>query len=92
MSRNPDLLSMRLEESRKRKEMSQKTARTFTLNQIEEVKAEEFKREHTIHCTGTPPRDKGYTYQFGYTGIGVWVKIRCESCLETEDVTDYYRW
>lgn len=70
----------------------------FNLSEVEQQKAQEFMDKHcksgkckVVSSSGFPI---GPLFSFTFTpnGIGMGVTIRCTSCGETEDITDYDSW
>lgn len=60
----------------------------FKLNKKEKDKAEEFMKKHkSCRCNG-----EYFSYIFTPTGIGYSIEIRCNSCNEVLDITDYSAW
>ena len=63
--------------------------KTFKLNDIETNRAEEFIQYHCKKCGKSTTTIGGmYTYEITPTGVGLFIKIRCNQCHESLDITD----
>jgi hypothetical protein len=64
--------------------------RTFSLNEVENYRANRFMNEHKdLH--GNDPRI-GFSFMFRPTGIGDGVVVGCGGCNKALEVTDFESW
>jgi len=67
--------------------------KTFTVSDKEETTANEWLVSHDCKPSRNGKKTRaGITYSFGQTGIGTVVTVKCTSCGETHNVTDYDSW
>jgi len=67
---------------------------TFNISDKECESIENFKKKHRESCVSKQNLTLGeyWTYSFLPTGLGSVVKIKCNLCVEEEDVTDVSNW
>ena len=56
------------------------------LSDEEIIEADKFKKKHYDCCKS------GIEYIISFTGIGTCIKVKCENCNDSLDITDYGNW
>ena len=64
---------------------------SFSLTDLEEERLEEFYDKH-CDCPFTSGAGGKYTFIITPTGFGPCISIRCNSCEEEKDITDWESW
>lgn len=59
---------------------------TFKLNEAEEFRYDEFKKQHYSTCNSS------ISVTFTQTGIAPHIQVECLKCKQIKDISDYTSW